>query len=155
MHPFQQCCGFASIRIRERKLLHLKSKSSLIFVTEKNFKPFISGFVARGFDLYFFPDSTVCITVNFSGMHHTDKSISVVVLWVLIRICIGSVFRSFLNMDPYLEYWSGSTHANIGSNGGKRFKILINNSETQLIINFFGWQFVLNSFKTNTCFIEN
>ena len=32
------------------------------------------------------------------------------VLW--IRICLGSIFRSF--PDPYSEYGSGSTHANIG-----------------------------------------
>ena len=54
------------------------------------------------------------------------------VLW--IRILIGSAFRSFLDPDPYSEYGSGSTHANMGKNGGKRLKILINNSATQLII---------------------
>ena len=45
----------------------------------------------------------------------------------------GSVFRSFLDPDPYSEY--GATHANIGFNGSKRrrFNTLINNSETQLI----------------------
>ena len=40
---------------------------------------------------------------------------------LLIRIRIGSVFRSFL--DQYSEYGSGSTHANIGWNWGKICKI--------------------------------
>ena len=30
------------------------------------------------------------------------------------RIRIGSVFRSYLDPDPYSEYGSGSSHANIG-----------------------------------------
>ena len=34
------------------------------------------------------------------------------VLWIRIRI--GSIFRSFLDPDPYSEYGSGSTHVNIG-----------------------------------------
>ena len=63
------------------------------------------------------------------------------VLWIPIRI--GSVFRSFLDPDPYSEDGCGSTHVNIEQNGGKRFKILINNSETQLIKkNFVRWRFI-------------
>ena len=42
-------------------------------------------------------------------------------LW--IRICIGSVFRSFLDPEPYSEYRSGSTHVNIGLNERKRCEI--------------------------------
>ena len=46
------------------------------------------------------------------------KSVKIIlfeaVLWIRILSRIGSVFRSFLDPDPYSEYGSGSTHANIG-----------------------------------------
>ena len=62
-----------------------------------------------------------------------DKFVALLtVLW------IGSVFRSFLDPDPFSEY--GSTHVNIYYKmeaKDVRFKILMNNSETQLIKNFF------------------
>ena len=80
------------------------------------------------------PDCTWAPGGN-SNFKHAAKCKSV--LWIRIRI--GSVFRSFLDPDPYSKYVSGSTHANTGTVWDKieakdvRFKILINNSETQLI----------------------
>ena len=53
---------------------------------------------------------------------------------MMMLTCVGSrfVFRSFLDPDPYSEYGSGSTHANIGKIEAEDvgFKIFINNTET-------------------------
>ena len=52
-------------------------------------------------------------------------------LWIRIRI--GSVFRSFLDPEPYSEYRSGSTHINIGLSERCEIKIKIHNSEFNLV----------------------
>ena len=55
------------------------------------------------------PSFVISISLSFLNWFYP-------VLWIRIRI--GHVFRSFL--DTYSEYGSGSTHANIGYNRGKR-----------------------------------
>ena len=44
--------------------------------------------------------------------------------WIRIQeLCgSGSVFKSFVDPDPYLEYGSGSPHVRIGENKDKRIR---------------------------------